>query len=617
MAKANILIVEDENIVALDIRNRLNHLGYNVCGIIGRGEEVFKKAEELSPDLVLMDIKLKGNVDGIEAAGMIRDAFNIPVVYLTAYTDEHTLSRAKVTEPFGYVMKPFQDRELRAVIEVSLYKHKTEIKLRDSETRFKELAELLPETIFETDLKGNLTFVNHSAFESFGYTQDEFNHGLNGYKILAPEDRERAVETVQKVLKGEIIGSEEYAVIRKDGRTFPVLMRLSPILNTEAQPVGLRGLAVDITEKKRLENKLQQARKMESIGTIAGGVAHNFRNILAGILASTQLIRIKYDDHPGLMEILDRAENSVKRGTELVNGLMQYSRKERSKTFHSLELVKLIHHTCAQMRKSFDKTVTVKTDTPESIWLFGDPSGLSQVIMNLCTNARDAMPDGGIISLEAKEEGEEVKLAISDSGHGMDRETARKCFDPFFTTKEVDKGTGLGLSTTQGIIREHGGYITCYSEKGQGTTFKIHLPSSSVTEKGTAEIRAELIFGNREKILIVEDEVGLSEALGALLQEMNYCTAVARNGNEAIVKYCAFRPDAVLMDRNMPDMDGISCTKQITNLDSTAKIVLMSGYDDNGPSSIAFKTRSLIDGYLTKPIDAVELGKTLAGLFSR
>jgi len=156
MAKGNILIVEDENIVALDIRNRLHHLGYNVCGIIGRGEEVFKKTEELSPDLVLMDIKLKGNVDGIEAAGMIRDSFNIPVIYLTAYTDENTLSRAKVTEPFGYVMKPFQDRELRAVIEVALYKHKTEIQLRQSETRFKELAELLPETIFEMDLKGNL-----------------------------------------------------------------------------------------------------------------------------------------------------------------------------------------------------------------------------------------------------------------------------------------------------------------------------------------------------------------------------------------------------------------------------------------------------------------------------
>jgi len=254
------MVVEDERIVAMEIQRVLKRLGYVVPAVAFSGEEAIQKVEQTRPDLVLMDIKLKGDMDGIDAAEQIRLKFHIPVVYLTAYTDETTLQRAKITEPYSYVVKPIRERELHAIIEMAVHKHKAERALWRSEERFRELADLLPQTVFEIDLEGNLLYTNRYGFQSSGYTQEDIDNGLNAFQLFIPEDMDRVKANIRKILNGESLGGNEYTIPRKDGSTFPVIVYSSPIVR-ENKPVGLRGIVVDITERKQREEALKESNR--------------------------------------------------------------------------------------------------------------------------------------------------------------------------------------------------------------------------------------------------------------------------------------------------------------------------------------------------------------------
>jgi CheY-like chemotaxis protein len=246
----------------------------------------------------------------------------------------------------------------------------------------------------------------------------------------------------------------------------------------------------------------------------------------------------------------------------------------------------------------------------------GDKSGLSQVIMNLCTNARDAMPRGGTLRIEAREDKGFAEINVSDTGQGMYPETVEKCFDPFFTTKEIGKGTGLGLSTSYGIVKEHHGDIHVYSEIDKGTIFRVYLPVVSFEELAEQKTSPGIIVGNGQKILVVDDEIDSLKPIEELLDGIGYHTASASNGEKAIARYVSWRPEAVLMDRNMPEMDGITCAAKIIEQDPNAKIILISGYDEKGLTGIDFQTKKLIKGYITKPFDLEELSRLLGRLFS-
>ncbi len=235
-------------------------------------------------------------------------------------------------------------------------------------------------------------------------------------------------------------------------------------------------MLTDITDYKRLEIQLQHLQKMEAIGTIAAGVAHNFRNTLTEILVNSQLIHMNYKDEDGLHKVADRINASVKRGSRLVNRLLQFSRKQLIQEFEIFSLTDIIDQIYQIIRKSFNQKIDIETKVSERIWIRGDANSLSQAFLNMCNNARDAMPDGGNLTISAFQEGRSAIVLVTDSGEGMDRETAAKCFDPFFTSKPLGKGTGLGLSTTFGIVKSHDGLITVDSQSGRGTTFKVQLP---------------------------------------------------------------------------------------------------------------------------------------------
>jgi CheY-like chemotaxis protein len=257
-------------------------------------------------------------------------------------------------------------------------------------------------------------------------------------------------------------------------------------------------------------------------------------------------------------------------------------------------------------------------DVPDSILISGTRSGLSQVFMNLCTNARDAMPDGGELRIEAKQNKGQVEISIADTGIGMDSETLEKCFDPFFTTKDTGKGTGLGLSTIYGIVKNHGGDIKVTSELNKGTTFLVSLPQhpAAEEEKRQEDITAvDTILGNGQKVLVVDDEIEVLKPMEDMLEGLGYSAASAESGKKAIAKYKAWQPDVVLMDRNMPEMDGTKCAQLIIDHDPDARIVLVSGYDEKGVDGLNEQEKLLIKNYLPKPIDMIKLSKILAQLF--
>ncbi|MBW2169624.1 MAG: sigma 54-interacting transcriptional regulator, partial [Deltaproteobacteria bacterium] len=375
--------------------------------------------------------------------------------------------------------------------------------------------------------------------------------------------------------------------------------------------------SIRIDPSQRAEAILQHAQRMESVGSIASGISHNFRNILSGITVNNQLIQIKYKDDAKLQEIAGSINKFVRRGSDLVNELMQFSRKQPENKLDILNLVEVLKETYNLITESFQKKIDIHMDVPESIFVLGTRSGLSQVFMNLCTNARDAMPEGGELRIEAKQNKDKVEVTIADTGTGMDSETLEKCFVPFFTTKDPGKGTGLGLSTIYGIIKNHGGDINITSELNKGTTFLLSFPLHTAVEeeKKQEDMTTETVFGDGQKVLIVDDETEVLKPMEDMLEGLGYSAASAESGKEAIAKYITWQPDIVLMDRNMPEMDGTKCAELIIEHDPDAKIVLISGYDEKGADGLSDQEKLLIKNYLTKPIDITKLSQILAQLF--
>ena len=371
-------------------------------------------------------------------------------------------------------------------------------------------------------------------------------------------------------------------------------------------------LITDITERKQLEMRFQHTQKMEAIGTITSGVAHNFRNTLAGILANTQVIQMSLEDDSELHENATRIDSSVEKGVQLVEGLMQFSRKQINVKLQSLNLAEVVKETYQLVKESFDQRIDIRIDVPESSPVIGDHLGLSQALMNLCTNARDSMPNGGELRIEAMPKGDKVVVVVSDTGQGMDKVTVQKCFDPFFTTKEVGKGTGLGLSTTYGIIKNHGGEISVTSEPNKGTIFKILLPLDISGEQDKQEDLTEIVQGNGEKVLVVDDEMEMLYAIPSILKRLGYQAATANNGKEGMEKYKAWQPDVVLMDIDMPVMDGLTCIEKIGDYDPNAKAIIISGYEEDVLDGLDQRKKKLIKGFLAKPFGQYELSALLA-----
>ena len=297
----------------------------------------------------------------------------------------------------------------------------------------------------------------------------------------------------------------------------------------------------------------------------------------------------------------------------LVDGLLQFSRKQMAKEFTRLDLVEVVKEIYRLVKKSFDKKIDLQIDVPDRLPILGDYSGISQALMNLCTNARDAMPAGGQLRIQARQIGNHAELVVSDSGQGMKRKTIEQCFDPFFTTKPIGKGTGLGLSTTYGIVKSHDGLIHVESKPKKGTVITMTFPLAG-TDAPIEEApgaAAEISYGNGEVILVVDDEEEILKAMQHLLNGLGYQSAIAGSGKDAVEKYEALKPEVVLMDINMPEMDGANCAEKILDINPDAKIAFITGYQVEGLDEFGDRIKNSVKTFLTKPVELADLSTTL------
>jgi len=626
MANAQILVVEDEGIVAKDIENTLKKLGYAVPAIASSGEEAIKKATETLPDLVLMDIVLEGYMDGVEAAEQIRDRFDIPVVYLTAYADNKTLQRAKITEPYGYILKPFSERELYTAIEIALYKHQMERKLRESEQRLVTTLKSIGDAVIATDAGGFVTFMNPVAEALTGWNQeDAAGKPLKKvFNIINEETGKQAEDPATRVLReGAVVGLANHTVlIAEDGTKYPIDDSGAPIRDDKGNITGVVLVFRDITEKRNMEEALLKADALESLGILAGGIAHDFNNILTGILGNITLAMMYAKPGDKIFERLKEAENASLRAKDLTQQLLTFSRggEPIKKTAF---ISKLLEDTVAFVLSG--SNVRCEFSISGDLWpVEVDEGQISQVINNLIINADHAMPGGGIIKVNAEniavdveqglplKEGNYIKISVEDQGIGIPEEHLQKIFDPYFTSKQ--KGSGLGLATAYSIVKRHDGYIQVKSELGKGTTFNIYLPASSKEILIEKELR-ERIHTGKGKILVMDDEEVIREVAGEMIEVLGYEAEFVKDGTEAIELYKKAKEsaqpfDAIIMDLTIPGgMGGKETIQKLIKIDPETKAIVCSGYS-NDPIMADYRKYGF-RGIIAKPYNLKELGEIL------
>jgi PAS domain S-box-containing protein len=510
-----------------------------------------------------------------------------------------------------------------------------EYALRESEERFRKLAELMPETIFEMDLKGTLTFVNRKAFEHFGYTQEDLDGGLNAFEMVAPEDRDRAIENIRLIMKGESIGLNEYTAIRKDSSTFPIMIHSAPIIRQE-KLIGMRGFIIDLTERKKaeeerikLEAQFQQAQRLETIGTLAGGIAHDFNNLLMTIQGNTSLILFDVDASQPHYESLKNIEKQIERGAKLTKQLLGYARKGKYnvKAINLNQIIKESSETFARTRKQITVRRELSTDLNS---IEADQGQIEQILYNLYVNAADAMPGGGKLVLKTcnvthediKSEqyeptpGKYIRLTVTDTGTGMKNDVKERIFDPFFTTKETGRGTGLGLASVYGITKSHEGYIEVESTKGKGCTFNIYLPASTKKPLDPPAPAAHIIEGSGT-IMLVDDEELVLNIGGRVLEKLGYTVIEAPSGKEAVDLFYKNKEsiDLVILDMIMPNMGGGEAYDRIKEINPRVKVLLSSGYSIDGQATEIMKRGC--DGFIQKPFKVDELSEKLKKILAQ
>jgi PAS domain S-box-containing protein len=599
MTPAKILIVEDERVVARDIQGHLTALGYSVVGICSAGGEAVRLAEELRPDLVLMDIRLEEGSDGVEAALEIRNRCQVPVVYMTAYADEDTLRRACITEPFGYILKPFEERELRTVIEIALHKHAAERKLRRSQQRYETLVNSIDGIVWEADARTlQFTFVSRQAERLRGYPLERwFTEPTFFRDHIHPDDRDQVVGGARAAIEEKRDQDFTYRMLGVDGREVWLHNRMKVVVENE-HVSWVRGVMVDVTQQKRLEAQFHHAQKMEAVGRLAGGVAHDFNNLLTAITGYSEMVLDNLpprDVSRGLtQEILQAGE----RAARLTQQLLAFSRKQVLRPT-VLNLNRIISGVEKMLGRLIGEDVELVTRLDPHLGLVkADLGQLEQVIVNLAVNARDAMPSGGQFLLETANvdreseapcdpevpPGRSVRLTVSDTGCGMDEATRARLFEPFFTTKEVGKGTGLGLSTVYGIIKQSGGHITVSSSVGHGTTFTIYLPRvEAVVPDKAPDPGKSSPRGGQEVVLVVEDEAVVRRLASVVLRQQGYTVLEATDGVEAL-RICERYQgplDLLLTDLVMPQMNGRQLARALKRMRPELKVLYFSGYPDD------------------------------------
>jgi PAS domain S-box-containing protein len=504
--------------------------------------------------------------------------------------------------------------------------------LREAEESHKLLTTAIEHTaegVIITDSDGVIKYINPSQEILSGYSRDELLgqipnifrrdfHDGNFYKQLWD------TIGVGTVWSGRFINR------KKDGTAYHEDATISPVYNRSGKLTNFVAVKHDVTKQLALQEQLFQAQKMETIGTLAGGIPHDFNNLLQPIMGYTELLMMEKKQGDPELDRLQKIYDAGKRGADLIKGLMLFSRKVEPE-FGRVDL----NHEIVQARTLLSQTIpkTIKIDlrlSDDLKTVQADPSQIGQVVMNLGVNARDAMPDGGTLTIETTnvqldkeycdthleaKPGSYVLLIVSDTGKGMDKETLSHIFEPFYTTKEKGKGTGLGLSTVYGIVKKHDGHIICYSEPGNGTTFKIYLPAIQTEQDLKTPTSETTIPMGTETILLADDEDDLRDLGAELLNSFGYKVISAGNGKEALEIYQREGESIslIILDLIMPKMDGRRCLADVLQVNPNAKVIIASGYSESEPAAMAAGAK----GFVQKPYNRRQLLTTIREIIDK
>lgn len=492
-----------------------------------------------------------------------------------------------------------------------------------AEEQIREQAALLDkaqDAILVCDLNDYIIYWNNSAERLYGWKTEEAI-GNNAFELLFNRDSTQFIASRRAVLEHEE-WQGELQQVTKEGKEIVVESRWTLVHNNEGEAKSILVVNTDITDKKKIEAQFLRAQRMESIGALAGGIAHDLNNVLAPILTAVQILQMRFSDDKSL-RILNTIESNVKRGADMVKQILTFARGVEGERM-PLQIQHLIYELEKIVLETFPKSIKVKLDLPANLCtVSGDSTQLHQVLLNLCVNARDAMPKGGrlMISAENTEVNEEfarlnldakvgsyIVIKVTDTGIGIGGNIINKIFEPFFSTKEPGKGTGLGLSTVLAIVKSHGGFINVSSELGRGTSFEVYLPALVETETEEAqEIATDLLYGNGELILVVDDETSILEITRETLETYGYKVMVAHDGAEAIAKYARYKESVqvVITDMMMPVMDGAATIRALRRINPKVRIIASSGFMED--AKIAQFVGDGINAFLHKPYTADKL----------
>jgi PAS domain S-box-containing protein len=632
-ARIHVLIVEDDAAHASAIRRAFETVEpETVVKVVGTLQEFRQRSVDWPPDIAVMDLNLP---DGRAVEGLTYppEAGQFPVLVMTSYGNEQVAVTAIKSGALDYVVKSpeaFADMPhtvARALHEWNLLQERKQAEeaLRAEERRYQTLAEISPVGIFRADAQGQTTYVNPRWCQITGLSAKDAL-GKGWLRAVHPQDQEQIDRGWREAVQAPHSSTADYRFVHPDGTVAWVMGQAVPEKDDAGRVVGYVGTITDVTEKKELEARLLRSQRLESVGRLASGIAHDLNNILAPMLMSAPVLREAILD-PDIRELVDTIESSAVRGAGIIKQLLTFGRGLDGERV-PVQLLPLVLDMLNIIHETFPKNIIAAREVPANPWpVRGDATQLHQILMNLCVNARDAMPDGGRLTLELENvevneavasinpgacSGRYVALGVTDTGTGIPPENLDKIFDPFFTTKELGQGTGLGLSTVIGIVKSHGGFIQVNTRMGQGTQFKVYLPACETPKDSAKHLKPDsLTQGRGELVLLVDDEESIRRVARQALERHGYRMIEASDGSQGLAQYKQHQSELrlVITDLVMPFMDGPAFIRSLRRLNPQVRIIAMSGHQSKARAGCL--PPQSVQALLAKPFNAAELLQSL------
>ncbi|MCC5805229.1 MAG: response regulator [Opitutales bacterium] len=607
-------------------------LEFTVCS---RLSEALERLEHESFELILLDLNLPDS-RGIKTCRRVRRAAPDAAVVIISGMDDESLALETVAGGAQeYLGKDeLNPRSLRRAIRYALERTRAQAARREH-TLFMEAAHRVGRMgVWQRDLRtGRLSWPERTCelfgigAEGFGGTVDEF------HSLVHPDDLDRVKAAMPENVKDGNAEELEYRIIRSDGETRWLQERGTVERDGRGRATRVFGVVIDVTERKAMEQQVLRAQRMDSVGALAGGIAHDLNNIFSPITMAADLLKRKCGDGRQ-MELLDSIRNCAQRGAEMVSQILSFARGMEGRRVE-VQVSHVVRDIEKVIRETFPKNISTEVSLANPLPTFhGDPTQIHQILMNLCVNARDAMPGGGELRITVDEfhvdrqysadryrarDGRHVRITVRDTGTGIPAKYLGKLFDPFFSTKEAGKGTGLGLSTVHSIVQAHGGFIEVDSKEGKGSRFAVHLPVAQRT-RGPEEVAANAAPvppGSGELILVVDDEQTVRQITKSTLESFGYRVITAGDGAEGVARYSEHRAEvrAIVSDMIMPVMDGLGLVRVIRRMDADIPLIVASGGVRNGQEDKLYSEG--VTEYLPKPFTVETVLRALARVLGK